>query len=74
MMSRKEDFKTELKALLTEYNVCISWDYDDCSDMHGVTGGALSFDTNFGVKEPFGFSTRGTSVDAGDLQSSLNSD
>lgn len=35
-------FLTELRDLLQRYDAEISVDYDDCSDMHGVSGEAMS--------------------------------
>lgn len=67
--SPKDSFRKELKELLTKYNVSISWDYDDCSDTHGMTGEGISFDTNFGVprNQQWELLVQGASIDAGDL-------
>jgi hypothetical protein len=35
-------FLTELRDLLQRYDAEISVDYDDCSDLHGVTGESMS--------------------------------
>jgi hypothetical protein len=48
-MPTKEDFVKELKALMLKHDVEINWDYDDCSDLHGVTNQAIVIETAWTV-------------------------
>jgi hypothetical protein len=47
-MEKLNNFKKDLKALLTKYNATIGFSVDDCSDTHGLTGDNLFvyFDDN----------------------------
>jgi hypothetical protein len=41
-MKDNQEFLIKLKTLLQEYNASIEWTCNPCSDMHGVTGEAMS--------------------------------
>ncbi len=41
---KKREFQKELGQILRKYGACIAWDYDDCSDLHGVYNQALTID------------------------------
>ena len=70
MPKRKEDFLVKLKALLTEYNVEIHWDYSDCSDMHGVSDEEIVFETTWRTPSSEAFTARfdGQCMDEGDIK------
>ena len=63
-MSKINDFKKDLRDLLTKYDASIDFDCDDCSDTYGITGDHLGvcFDGQNVIKLNSGWS-----IDASDL-------
>lgn len=45
-MSVENDFKLELKALLSKYNAFISYDFAECADTHGLSNSGMAIYMN----------------------------
>lgn len=69
MMDIKEEFKRELKALLTKYDMIISFDVGEGSDTYGIYGEKLIFShrdrTRFESED--WLTVNGWTVDASDI-------
>jgi hypothetical protein len=52
-MSKIDDFKVKLRALLKKYNAGIGFDVDDCTDYHGIYGQHMYIEIDGTVLETF---------------------
>ena len=69
MESKQDEFLRELKELLTKYDATISFDFDSCSDTHGIYDGGIALYIGYNTPkvEKRVFKSAGWSLDASDL-------